>query len=126
MSKKTIRHPNRRVSTGAYSDAIQVGPWVFVSGCDALDLSTKQIVGTTIEEQTKVALANVEAILGAAGLGMEHVVKCTAYLKRIEDFGRYNAVYERAFPDPKPARTTLEADVGEGLLVEIDAVAYRD
>lgn len=103
--------------------------WVrgcFVSGCDALDLRTKQIVGNTIEQQTEAALGNVKAILASAGLGMEHVVKCTAYLKRIEDFQRYNAVYEKAFPDPKPARTTVEADVGEGLLVEIDAVAYRD
>lgn len=114
------------MSTGAYSDAVQVGPWVFVSGCDALDLSTKRIVGSSIESQAGAALANVKAILEAAGLGMQHVVKCTVYLKRIEDFQLANAVYEKAFPDPKPARTTLQADVGEGLLVEVDAIAYQD
>ena len=126
LSKQAIRHPERQVSTGAYSDAIRVGPWVFVSGCDALDLSTKRLVGDSIEAQTEAALANVKAILEAAGFGMEDVVKCTAYLKRIEDFARFNAVYEKAFPDPRPARTTIEADVGEGLLVEVDAIAYRE
>ena len=125
MAKQVVRHPDREVSTGAYNDAIVVGPWLYLSGCGPRNLKTNQIVGTTIEDQTEATLGKVKATLVAAGFGMEHVVKCAAYLSRIGDFDRYNAVYETAFPDPKPARTTVEVGLRDGILVQFDAIAYR-
>ena len=126
MPKKPICHPDREVSTGAYFDAVVVGPWLYLSGCGPRDLKTNQILGTTVEEQTEATLGKVKVVLEAAGFGMEHVVKCTACLSRIEDFDRFNGVYAGMFPDPKPARTTFETGLREGILVLIDVIAYRE
>lgn len=125
MKKETVRHPDRQVSTGAYNDGVQVGPWLFVSGCGPRDLATNAILGTTVEEQTAATLGRIEAVLGAAGLGLEHVVKCTAYLRDMGDFEAFDRVYAGAFPDPKPARTTVSASLRGGILVQMDAIAFR-
>jgi 2-iminobutanoate/2-iminopropanoate deaminase len=124
LPKQPVRHPDRRVSTGAYNDGVVVGPWLYVSGCGPRDLRTNEIVGTTVEAQTEATLGRVKATLEAAGFGMEHMVKCTVYLKRIDDFERFNGVYAKAFPDPKPARTTVQAGLRSGVLVQVDAIAY--
>jgi 2-iminobutanoate/2-iminopropanoate deaminase len=109
---------------GPYSQAIRHGGLVFVSGQVALDPTTGKIRGETIEEQTEVAIRNLEAILRAAGSGLDRLLRVTVFLARMSDFGRFNSVYERILGDARPARTTVEASrLPLDLKVEIDAIA---
>lgn len=108
-----------------YSPGMVVGDQIYVSGQGPINLSTGKIEGATLEEQVELTIRNVESILKAADSGLEDVVKVTAYLLHIEDFDRYNVVYQRMFPEPRPARTTVEANLWSGILIEIDAVAIR-
>jgi 2-iminobutanoate/2-iminopropanoate deaminase len=108
---------------GAYSQGLRAGDFVYVSGQGPVDPETQQIVGDTIEEQVALTLANVQAVLEAAGASMADVVRSTVHLADIGDFQRFNAVYAEHFPDPKPTRTTVQS-VLPGIMVEIDVVAY--
>lgn len=124
MNKSKINHPDRDPSfvTGAYSDAVVVDGFLFVSGQAAVDFKTSKFVLGTIEEETHRTLENIKAIVEAAGCSMEHVVKCTAHLSNINDFDRYNEVYAQYFPGVKPARTTVQSVLAEGIKVEIDCI----
>lgn len=110
--------------TGAYSQAIRAGDFVFVSGQGPLDPATLEVLGATIEEQTEQTLRNVRAIAEAAGGSLADVVKVSAFLSSIDLFPGFNATYERIFDTlPRPARTTTGAEL-RGILVEIDAVLH--
>ena len=110
--------------TGAYSQAIRAGDFVFISGQGPLDPATLGVVGSTIEEQTEVTLRNLEAIAHAAGGALADVVKVSAFLSSIDLIPGFNATYERIFDTlPRPARTTTGAEL-RNILVEIDAVLY--
>jgi 2-iminobutanoate/2-iminopropanoate deaminase len=123
MIKTEVLHPDKRVSTGAYSTAVLADGWLYVSGQGPLDPATGQIVGVTIEEQTRFTLVHIGKILEAAGLNYENVVKCTCHLGHIEEFARFNAVYAEFFPGVRPARTTVQSVLWGGIRVEIDAIA---
>jgi 2-iminobutanoate/2-iminopropanoate deaminase len=99
---------------------------VFVSGQGATDPSTGRLAGDDIERQTAQCLKNVEAILTAAGSSLQHVLRCGVFLTDMSEFPRMNAVYQRAFGDHRPARTTVQVAAlpHDGLRVEIDAIAY--
>jgi 2-iminobutanoate/2-iminopropanoate deaminase len=119
-----IRTDGAPRGTGAYSQAIRAGDFVFISGQGPLDAATLEVVGTTIEEQTERTVRNLEAIAAAAGGGLEDVVKVSAFLASIDLFPGFNATYERIFANlPRPARTTTGAEL-RNILVEIDAVVY--
>lgn len=109
--------------TGAYSQAIRAGDFVFISGQGPLDPETLEVRGETVEEQTEHTLRNLEAIARAAGGSLRDVVKVSAFLASIEGFSAFNGTYERFFDEPRPARTTTGADL-RNILVEIDAVLY--
>jgi 2-iminobutanoate/2-iminopropanoate deaminase len=123
MSKQQITTRTGASPVGAYSQGLRVGDYIFVSGQGPLDPETGQVVGTTIEEQTRRVLENIKAILAAGGASMADVVKVSAHLSDLSMFDRYNKVYATYFPDPKPARTTVGSQL-LGILVEIDAIAY--
>jgi reactive intermediate/imine deaminase len=108
---------------GAYSPGIVAeGRFVYVSGQGSLRDGT--VTGTTVGEQTKVALANVAAVLESAGAGLADVVRCGVFLADIRDFAAMDKVYAGEFPPPLPARTTVGATLPlPGMLVEIDCVA---
>jgi reactive intermediate/imine deaminase len=106
-----------------YSQAVRTGDLVFVSGQVALDPATHEVVGDTIEEQTERVLANLRAILEAAGSGVDRIVKTTVYLTDWASFEGMNEVYARHVGTPPPARATAGISLPPGLLVEIDAVA---
>jgi 2-iminobutanoate/2-iminopropanoate deaminase len=100
---------------------------IFVSGQGATDPATGQLAGRDVEAQTAQCLKNVATILEAAGSSLQHVLRCGVFLLDMREFDRMNAVYARTFGDHRPARTTIQAAAlpGEGLRVEIDAIAYR-
>jgi 2-iminobutanoate/2-iminopropanoate deaminase len=123
VGKQEIRTGQAAAPGGAYSQGIRAGDFVYVSGQGPIDPATGEIVGESIEEQTERTLENVKAILEAAGASMSDVVKATVHLTDLSLFPRYNEVYARYFPDPKPVRTTVGSDL-LGIMVEIDVVAY--
>ncbi len=124
MAKQNIRHPDREAGfvTGAYSDGIVANGFLFISGQAAVDFKTSKFILGTIEEETRRTLENIKAIAEAAGASMEDVVKSTVHLADINEFDRYNVVYAEYFPGVKPARTTVQSVLAEGLKVEIDCI----
>jgi 2-iminobutanoate/2-iminopropanoate deaminase len=107
-----------------YSQAIKANGLVFVSGQLALKPDHAEIVGDTIAEQTEQVLANLRAILEAAGSGLDRLVKTTVFLQDLGDFNGMNEVYKQYVGDQPPARSTVEvAKLPSGALVEIEAIA---
>jgi 2-iminobutanoate/2-iminopropanoate deaminase len=124
MQKIKVLHPDRDPSfvTGAYTDGVIMDGILYVSGQAAVDFKTSRFVLGTIEEETHLTLQNIKAIVEAAGGSMENVLKCTVHLTDIGEFDRYNEVYATYFPGIKPARTTVQSVLGEGIRVEIDCI----
>ena len=118
---------NLPAPVGPYSPGMTVGNLVFVSGQAGRDPSTGRLAGDTIEAQTEQVLKNIATILEAAGTTMQHVIRCGVFIVDMKEFPRMNEVYARVFGAHRPARTTVEVSglPGEGLRVEIDAVAVR-
>jgi 2-iminobutanoate/2-iminopropanoate deaminase len=127
MAKKEIKHPDKEKSTGAYSAAVEIDGWVYVSGQGPVDLKTAQPVLGTIEEETTLTLRHIEKILQAAGCSIHDIVKCSVHLADIDDFDRYNAVYRDFFKSVAvlPARTTVQSVLWKDIKVEIDCVARK-
>jgi 2-iminobutanoate/2-iminopropanoate deaminase len=123
MAKQEIKHPDKMVSTGAYSAGVAVDGWLYISGQGPLDLKTGQVVEGTIEEQTRLTLTHIGKILEAAGCTFDDVVKCTCHLRDINDFDAFNKVYAEFFPGIRPARTTVQSVLWGTIKVEIDAIA---
>ena len=107
-----------------YSQAITANGFVFVSGQLGLRPGHSELAGDTIEAQTTQIFDNIEAILAAAGTGLERIVKTTVFLTSLDDFQGMNSVYAERVGDTPPARATIEvAGLPSGVLVEIEAVA---
>src|SRR5580692_8346406 len=126
MHNEKIVHPERAAATGAYSDGVLRDGWLYISGQGALDLKTGKIVGESIEEQVRITKKNIGQILEAAGCTFDDLVKCTCHLKSIEDFDAFDRVYAEHFPRKRPARTTVQSVLGEGMKVEIDGIARKN
>jgi 2-iminobutanoate/2-iminopropanoate deaminase len=111
---------------GPYSPGMRFGNLVFVSGQAGRDPATGTLAGDSVEAQTEQVLKNIATILAAAGTSMQHVLRCGVFLVDMREFPRMNEVYARAFGAHRPARTTVEVSglPGDGLRVEIDAIAY--
>ena len=125
MNKK-IETPNAPQAIGPYSQAIQAGNFLFVSGQVAIDPATGDIVAGGIEAQTDRVLKNVTAIIEAAGMSLQDVVKCSCFLKDMNDFAAFNAVYENTFGRILPARETVEvARLPKDVLVEVSAICCQ-
>ena len=124
MAKRLIYTEKAPQPGGAYSQGLVAGDLVFTAGMGPWDPLTRKVVGETIEEQTARTLENLRAVLEAGGVGMAEVVKTTVHLSDLSLFDRFNQVYARYFPDPKPVRTTVGSQLS-GILVMVDAVASR-
>jgi 2-iminobutanoate/2-iminopropanoate deaminase len=123
MAFTQVKNPNKSADTGAYSDGIIVDGWLYVSGQGPVDMATGKAVAGTIEEEVRLTLRNMGDVLKAAGCTYSDVVRCTVHLVNIEDFGRFNAVYQEFFTGILPTRTTVQSMLGLGIKVEIDAIA---
>jgi len=124
--KKVIHTKNAPAAVGPYSQAVESKGVLFVSGQLGLDPATGSMVEGGIREQTERLLQNLKTILNAAGYNLEDVVKCTVYLKDINDFHAMNEVYAAFFDEAPPARAAFQvAALPLGALVEIEAVAVR-
>ena len=123
MPKLQIKHPDRKASTGAYSDGVLIDGWLYVAGQGPLDLSSGEVISGVIEQETRVTLQNIGKILAAAGCGFEDVMKSTVHLADIKDFDRFNATYAEFFTGIRPVRTTVQSVLALGIKVEIDVVA---
>ncbi len=111
---------------GPYSPGMLFDRLIFVSGQGATDPATGRLAGADVQAQTEQCLKNVAAILEAGGSSLQHVLRCGVFLLDMREFQQMNDVYQRVFGNHRPARTTIEAAglPGEGLRVEIDAIAY--
>jgi 2-iminobutanoate/2-iminopropanoate deaminase len=111
-------------AAGPYSQAIRAGELVFTAGQLGIDPATGELIGDDVQAQADRSLANVRAILEAAGSGLDRLVKVTVYLADIADWPAVNEVYSREVPQPFPARSAFAVrDLPKGARVEIEAVA---
>jgi 2-iminobutanoate/2-iminopropanoate deaminase len=125
--KKEIRTSNAPSPAGPYSQGILFDErLVFVSGQTSYDPKSGVLVGENISEQTNQIFNNIEAILYEISCDLSDVLKVSVFLSDFGDFGLMNEVYSSRFQTPYPARTTVEAGLAEGTLVEIDVIAARN
>ena len=121
--KKKIATQKAPQAIGPYSQAIQCGDFLFVSGQIAIDPKTGALVEGDIEVQTGRVLKNIAAIIKAAGMTVQNAVKCTCFLKDMNDFVRFNSVYESYFGKSLPARETVEVSrLPKDVLVEVSVI----
>lgn len=126
MSAKIPVTPSRAATPrGSLSLGMVAGDFLFTSGCVAFHPETGEIVGTTVEEQTRQTLANLGRILSEQQLDFSDVVRATVHLTEVQrDFAAFDTVYREIVPEPRPSRTAVGATLAvPGLLVEIDMIA---
>jgi 2-iminobutanoate/2-iminopropanoate deaminase len=122
--KEIIHTEQAPHAIGPYSQAIKANGLIFASGQIPTDPKTGEFVAGGIEEQTEQVLKNLDAVLTAAGSGLNRVVKTTVFLAYMQEFAAMNEVYGRFFSEQPPARATVEAvSLPRGARVEIDAIA---
>lgn len=126
-AKKTaVETKNAPAAIGPYSQAVWAGEFLFCSGQIPIDPATGQLVEGDAATQARQVLSNVKAVLEAAGLGMENVVKATVFFKDMKDFQAVNEVYASFFTPPYPARSGVEvARLPRDVLVEIEVIARK-
>ncbi|MEM0173352.1 MAG: RidA family protein [Sulfolobaceae archaeon] len=126
MEKKIIYSERAPKPIGPYSQAIQIGNLLFISGQIAIDPKTNQLIEGGIEEQTERVLENIKAILEQAGFSMSDIVMTFVYLKDLNDFNAFNKVYEKYFKDNPPARVTVQVSkLPRDAKIEIAAIASK-
>jgi 2-iminobutanoate/2-iminopropanoate deaminase len=122
--REVVATENAPKPIGPYSQAIKANGFIFLSGQTPLDPATQQLVTGGVAEQTERTLKNLEAVLKAAGSGLDKVVRCGVFLKDMNDFAAMNEVYGKFFKSNPPARSTVQAArLPKDCLVEIDAIA---
>src|SRR2546430_13824525 len=126
MSSERVNSSDAPKPIGPYSQAIRVGDTLFLSGQVALDPGTGQIVDGDVRVQAQRVLDNLKAVLLEARMTMAQVARTTIYLIDLADFGAVNQVYQSAFSEPYPARSTVQVmALPGGSRIEIDAIAVR-
>ena len=127
IKKKIIKTQKAPSAIGPYSQAIEVGNLLFLSGQISIDPETNEFIDGDIEIQTEQVLKNVKAILEAGNSSLEDVVKVTIYLQDLKDFVLVNKIYSKYFEDSQPARVTVEVSkLPKNAKLEIDAIAIKN
>jgi 2-iminobutanoate/2-iminopropanoate deaminase len=123
LMKEAISTKNAPAAVGPYSQAIKHGNLLFISGQIALDPKTGSLVEGDIEVQTRRVIQNIKSILEAGGMTTHNVLKCTCFLKNMEDFERFNSVYKTYFEESPPARECVEVSrLPKDASVEVSAI----
>jgi 2-iminobutanoate/2-iminopropanoate deaminase len=126
LLKKIISTTDAPPAIGPYSQAIEAGGFVFISGQIPIDPKTGSLVQGDVKIQTKRVIDNAKALLIAAGCSTTMVVKVVVYLKNMEDFGAVNEVYAEYFPADAPARATVEVSrLPKDVSIEMDFIAWK-
>lgn len=123
-ARQAVSTPRAPAGRGPFPQAVTFGPLVFVSGQGPLSPATNEPICGSFAEQVVQTFENLRAILGAAGVGLEHLVKVTVYLSDLARVPEFNELYQRLMPAPYPARTLVAVGL-RGIDVEIDAIAAR-
>lgn len=122
-----IHTQNAPAAIGPYSQAVKAGNVLFVSGQLPINPATGVMAGDNITVQTRQSLSNLQSIIAAAGMGLNHVVKVTVYLSDMNDFTAMNEVYATFFTADFPARAAIQvARLPKDALVEIDAIVFKE
>src|SRR3989338_1874583 len=121
MSKKIIKTKNAPQPIGPYNQAVVIGNLIYTSGQIPIEIATNQLISGGVSDQTRLVIKYLQAILEEAGSSLSKIVKCTVFLKNMNDFAEMNKVYTEFFPaDSAPARSTIEvARLPKDVLVEI-------
>ena len=125
MSKKPVFTEKAPKPVGPYSQAVISGDFVFVSGQIPINPETSKVIEGGIEAQTVQVLENLKNILESIDLTLDDVVKTSVFLSSFSDFQSFNRVYSKYFDKTPPARTTAQACLMSGVLLEIDAIAKK-
>lgn len=124
MKKECVFSPNGSPAGGPYSHAVRAGNLLFVSGQGPMAQDGSGVVPGTLEEETRLTLDNLKAVLTDAGSGLEHVIKTTCFLKDMNNFKPFNEIYSTYFPENPPARSCIEvARLPLDFQVEVEAIA---
>lgn len=122
--RQAISAPDAPKAMGAYSPAIRAGNLLFVSGQIPIDPASGNLITGDITAQAEQVMRNLTALLKAAGVTFEHVVRTTVYLTDMNEFGGMNDVYSRYIVDPPPARATVQvARLPRDVKIEVDCIA---
>ena len=123
MFIQSVQPANGPKAIGPYSPAVKLGDFVYVSGQLPIDPESGEIKGTTIEEQTRQAIANLENVLAEMNLELRHIVKTTVFMSDLNEFEAFNNEYAKAFVQPYPARSCVQvAALPKGAKVEIECM----
>ncbi|QDH78685.1 RidA family protein [Echinicola soli] len=126
MANNIIYSKEAPAPIGPYSQAVQAGKTLFISGQIALDAETGELINENITEETHAVMKNLDAILSAAGYSFGDVVKCSIFIKNMDDFGTINEAYGQYFPSNPPARETVEVSrLPKNVQVEISCIAVK-
>ena len=124
MSKTIINSSNAPAPIGPYSQAVKAGNTLYVSGSIPLDAQTGELINANITEETHQVMKNMDAVLTAAGMTFENVVKCSIFIKDMNQFAAINDAYGMYFKENPPARETVEvARLPKDVNVEISCIA---
>ncbi|MCS7265634.1 MAG: Rid family detoxifying hydrolase [Armatimonadetes bacterium] len=123
MAKQPVTTSEAPIPKAPYSQAIVANGFVFVSGQAAIDPKTGEPKHGSFEDELRLTLSNLKAILEAAGSSLDKVVKVTVFLADMSNFPKLNEIYREFFPEPFPARSTIQALPPGGFQVEIECIA---
>lgn len=124
MARQIIQTEKAPKAVGPYSQGVRVGQLLFCSGQIALDPVSGQMVGDTVEKQTKQVMENVAGLLESVGLNLGAVIKSTIFITNMADFAKVNEIYASFLKQPYPARSTVEVSaLPKGALVEVECIA---
>ena len=125
--KKALKIPNAPAPIGPYSQAVFIKDTLYVSGQIPLDPNTGELVNDTIENSTHQVLKNISSLLNEAGMSFDNVVKCSIFLKNLDNFNSVNQIYAEYFRSTPPARETVEVSkLPMDVEVEISCIAVAE
>lgn len=124
--KKVISTDQAPAAIGPYSQAIEIGNFVFTSGMIPINPATGELVTGSVEAQAEQAFSNLQHLIEASGSSMDKVIKTVVFIQNMEDFGKINEIYEKYFPEPYPARSCVEvARLPKDVALEVEAIVEK-